>query len=322
VLVISRLAACRGAADSVVVVRVGDRPISSATVDHWASVITRKGAFGAARGEPRGTAKQRALAFLISSDWLIGEAADEGAPVPERAVDESLIDREYEGAEFQKSLHATGQTVADVKLETSAELAIDAIREKLASRVSRFVPPEREVVGFYGRHRALFHTPAARVTDLIEGQPSASVAAALARRLGSGRRFAEAAFRERIGRTPIYMSTPEKARAINTIFATRPGVIGRPVLINRGWVVFVVRQVIPARPQSFAQAHEEVVRRLEVLRMRRTAASFDRAYRARWSARTSCRPGYVVQGCLQSAQSLGSFEDPFSKDVPPRSPKS
>jgi hypothetical protein len=312
------LAGCWRAPAGVIVARVGERAISKAAVDHWTSVIARKGSFDGVRGEPRGTARERALAFLISSDWLIGEAAAQGSPVSERAVNEELAGDHYESAELQRTLRQSTQTIADVKLEVSAELALDAIRQRLAERTLQTPPREREVVDFYRRHRSLFHTPAARVTDLLEEQPSASAAAALGRRLGAGSRFAKAAFRERITRTAMFLSTPEKRRALSVIFATRPGVVGRPVLINDSWVVFVVRTVTPPRPESLAEAHADVLRDVENLRRRETAAKFDRGYRARWLAKTRCRTGFVVQGCPQSARPLGRFEDPFSNEAGPR----
>lgn len=311
------LSACGGLADSAIVAHVDDRTISKATVGHWSALINRGGGFnfGELRGKAHGTARRRALALLISSDWLIGEAAREGIPVSERHVEEALVARENKRPRLREHARETGQTVADIKLELSAELAAEALRAKLASR-ARDAPP-REVTRFYRDHRELFSRPAVRVTDLIEGQPTAAAAAATVRRLGRGRRFAEQGIREHVTRTPNFMFTRDKTRVVNAIFAARPGVLSRPLQLNKSWAVFVVRKAIPARPvKSLAEARAEILARLQASREGAIVREFDRVYTHRWRAATSCLPGYVAPGCRQSARTLQAYEDPFSAGAP------
>jgi hypothetical protein len=285
--------------------------MSKATVDHWIGVIRREGAFIGLRGEPHGTLKQRALALLITSDWLIGEAARQGVLVSVRMVDEGLANRQREITEFKKYLHETGQTLAGVKLEITAELAAEALRQKLAARAGRLTP--REVVSFYHNNPRLFTTEE-RITELIEGMPSAAAATALVHRMGSGQRFAELAIHEGVTFDPAVMRTPEKAQLVNAIFTSRPGVVSRPLLVNRSWAVFVVRQVIPGRIKPLADARAAVLLRLRLRESRELALvrEFDSYYTARWEARTSCRPEYIGPGCPQFAGRLGVYEDPFS----------
>jgi foldase protein PrsA len=300
--------ACGGTPENAVVVRIGDLAITKATVDHWTAVIERKGAFSGFRGEPEGGAKNRALALLISSNWLIGEAAIQGVSVPESAIDEALGEREREG--LRKNLRATGQSLADVKLEMRAELAAEAIREKLASRASGF--SQQEVVDFYRANRASFSKPEERITDLIENLPSAAAAAKLVRRIGTGRRFAELAYHERVSRTARFLTTPEKVLVVNAIFAARPGVVSRPMMLNHRWTVFVVRKALPAVPLPLSKVRAQVQTRFNVTRQREIASRFDREYTTRWRAKTTCKAGFVGPGCPQAVGQLGAYEDPFS----------
>jgi hypothetical protein len=314
-LSITSLAACGGIADTATVVRVGDQAISKATVDHWANVIRRGGAFSGFRGKPDGTDKQRALALLISSDWLIGEAARQGTPVAEATVEQALAEREHEGGEFQKRLRATGQTVAGIKLEMRAELAAEAVREKLAEQADDVT--QQEVLDFYRQNRRLFSTSEVRVTDLLENQPSPAAATAFVSRAGTGRRFAKVAYHEQVTSSPGFTRTPEKARLVNAIFSARPGVVSQPMPLNGHWTVFVVRRVLPERPESFAQAQIEATKRLRVIRQKGLKAKFDREFTALWRSRTKCESGYVGPGCPQSAAVLGVYEDPFSRRAHP-----
>jgi hypothetical protein len=297
-----------GSGDSAVV-RVGDHPIGKATVDHWSSVIRREGAFSSYRGEPAGTPEQRALALLISSQWLIDEARHEGVPVSEDAVSRLLAVRERENGELREQIRRTGQTIADVKLELRSELAAEALRKKLARRAASIAP--REVGAFYRANPLLFET-GVRITSMVEGQPSAAAAAAAAPRLGSARRFRGQATHTHVSWAPMIVRSPEMTRAVEAIFKARPGVVGAPVLMHRGWVIYVVRKIIPGKIKPLAQVRAEVLQRLDERHQLEIASSFDRYYTARWKSLTSCRAGYVGPGCPQYGQPLGVYEDPFS----------
>ncbi len=309
------LSACGGVANDAVVVRVGDVAITKATVDHWTVAISRNGAFDGFREAPRGSAEQRALALLISSQWLIGEAARLGVSESDAAIDEALGEREREGKGFQQHLHAVGLTLADVKLQMRAEFASEAIRELLASRASKV--SQREVADFYRANRHMFDKPEERVTDLLENLPSPSAATALVKRIGTGRRFAHLAYLERVSRSPSYLGTPEKVRVVDAIFAARPGVASDPIRLNHSWTVFVVRKVVPATPQPLAKVRGEVVKALNVSRQHEIATTFSMEYEARWRAKTSCKAGFLGSGCPQKPGPLGPYEDPFSRRAHP-----
>lgn len=308
------VAACGATDDDAIVLRVGNHAFSKASVDRWSEVISRGGAFSGFRGDPRGSAKQRAIALLISSNWLIGEAARRGIPVAQASLEEVLAERERE-ASFKKHLRATGQTIAGVKLETEAELASEALREKLAEQADAVT--QKQILDFYRQNAKLFYTPPVRITDLLEGQSSASAATALVSRIGTGARFTSMAFHEQVTSSPGFTRTPEKARLVAAIFSARPGVVSQPMPLNGSWAVFVVRRVVPAKPQPFAPIRAQVAARFRVTRQQELKNRFDREFTQFWRARTKCGAAYVGPGCPQSAAPLGAYEDPFSMRAHP-----
>jgi foldase protein PrsA len=302
--------ACGGTPDSTVVVRVGDVAFTKAAVDHWTSVVERGGPLGGFRGKPlHGTARQRAVALLISSEWLTGAARLQGVPVAEAAVDEVLVERE-QSAEFKSRLRTLGQTLADVRRELRAEIAGEALRAELAGEAHQFT--QHDVAEYFRSHRDQFRTAEIRVTDLVENLPSAPAARALVRRVGAGRRFTAMAFHEQVTHTAGFMASPEKAAVVNAIFAARPGVVSQPMLINHNWTVFVVRRIIPPRYEPLARVRDAAASQFDIMRQHEVARRFDREYRQRWGARTRCRAGYVAPGCPQFAGQLGAYEEPFS----------
>jgi foldase protein PrsA len=198
-------------------------------------------------------------------------------------------------AEFQAELHQTGETVADVRLEIESELAAAAIANKLAKQAARF--SDSEIADFYRRNRRLFVKPEEREVQLIEHLPSPTAAVALVRRLGTGPRFAQRALDETLVLNPHENVDQTEKDVTKAIFETRPGVLSRPMRLNVGWSVFIVRRVIPARLKPLRRVRGEAIQRLLALHHRRLTASFEREYSARWRARTRCSRGYVVQKC-------------------------
>ncbi len=303
---------CGNSANGPAVVRVGPDAIGERTVTHWAHVIERGGMLGESSGGERGAPRERALDFLISSTWLAGEAERLGLAVPSQAVDRGALERSAaSGDEFDERLHSTGQTAADVKQEVRAELTLAAIRGSLAKRAAQVT--DDEVAAFYQSNRRMFIESESRDVDLIETLPSRAAALALVRRVGGGSRFAKKAFHEKPSRASIAKwKQLDKKAVLRAIFATRPGVVSRPMRLGESWIVFVVRRIIPASLEPLAKARGKIVQILTARRHAQITAQFDREYKAHWTARTSCRPGYVVQGCAQYNGPIAREENPFA----------
>jgi hypothetical protein len=313
-LLATGLGACGSTEKNPVVARVDGKAITRTMVDRWTGVVQRGGAFTGFRGVAHtGNARQRALVLLISSNWLIGEARRQGVPVSDKEVNGALAERMQGSAAagFRKRLKRTGQTIAGVRVELRAEMALDGIRESLARRATQF--SQSDVVSFYRRNSQRFSDPKVSVVDIIENLPSAAAATALVKRIGTGRRFEEMAYHKELAYTPgVLAGAVSKKEVDRAIFAARPGVVSQPMRLFNGWTVFVVRKVIPPRPRPLAAIRSEVVVILKQQRKRDISDAFAKEFRSRWVGRTSCRDGYVVSGCAQYAGPLGSYENPFA----------
>jgi hypothetical protein len=291
---------CAGERSSPVVLRVGAVVIDRATVDHWARAIALGSAVAGALGRSSSTPRQKALDFLISANWAIGAAAERGLDVSEGAVEHGLREK-IEAApngrgEFEEEIAATGQTLADVKLEVKAALALAKLREFLSTRV----PPvtQAQIVDYYKRHRQSFRIPDRRLVDLIEEIHGYAHAVALGKRLGPGERFVKRAIRELVPRqTPYENAHRENGRMVRAIFATPPGQIGGPVIYHSRWVLLVVTKLVPGSIKPLRKVKAEISERLSTQRHRLALASFLETYRREWTAKTSCEPGFIVQKC-------------------------
>jgi foldase protein PrsA len=304
------LTACAQGGQGPTVVRVGRWTIGRAEIEHWERVIARGAAPVALGPAHAGATKEAALDFLIRAEWLIGQAKEDGMPVSKRAVDREIHGRiEVDGEEFRSRLRSAGKTIADTKLEIEAELAAGSIDSELTTRAADITP--QQVLVVYRRNPSRFRLAELRLTDLFEQLPSRAAAASLARRMSSKASFVRhATNHELLFWMPV--SLPERAAVLRAIFAARPGVVNGPMKFQGKWTVFSIRQIIPPRPLSFAMARAKVAAALIAGRQRRFTAAYLDAYRTRWRAKTSCRRGYVVQGCREYAGPLRHEPDPFS----------
>jgi hypothetical protein len=92
-LCLACLTACGHGSNDPVIARVAGTPIHEATVAAWARAIEAGSAAGPAWAPPHASARERALDYLISAHWLIGEAAQRGLGVSARAVRRSISER-------------------------------------------------------------------------------------------------------------------------------------------------------------------------------------------------------------------------------------
>lgn len=293
-------AACgSGTTDSVV--RVGQAEITKTAVDHWTPVMTS--GLVAVSYLPRQQSqapRQRALSFLISSEWLIGEAANEGLKVSEREIEQRFEKKHnsFPGgdAEFHEFLKATSQTVADVKFDIEAELASSKIRQAVASREPKIT--QAQIVRYYNQNKQRYFVPERRYFD-IDNLQSKAEARRVRREVELGKDFAKMALHESLERPKGANVGSGKEAITRAVFSARPNVLSGPVRLYRYYSLFAVRRIVAATQRPLEQVQNSIKLRLAAEQRRRTLTEFVDAWRKKWTTRTSCRTGYVVPSCKQ-----------------------
>jgi hypothetical protein len=214
-------------------------------------------------------------------------------------------------SEFERELAGYKQTLSDVKLEIKAETAAAQLR----SAIFRGVPAvsQADIADYYARNRTQFYVPGLRTTDLIESIPGSRAAAiALGKRIGPGHRFANRALHEVVAQeTSGEQAERGNGDLVRTIFTAAPGSVSRPARFDHAWVLVVVRKVAPGRFKALSQVREAIASRLTDERRRVALHTFFTAFRAKWVARTDCRPRFVVQKCSQYRGPMAAEGNPL-----------
>jgi hypothetical protein len=296
----------------------GTSSITEHGVEHWAGLIAHGALVPAVADPARHSLRQQALAYLISVHWLLGEASQDGLKIAPQELTR-LVRREEgasgSGAELKARLSESGETEADVRLEASARWAAAALARRLASTADRSAAETvtgSVVESFYRAHIERYRLRERRRYDLIEGIPSKATAQALAKRLGSGKRFAEAASKELPFRPARFDAPRGQGAVYRVVFKARRGVLVGPLPLQGAWALFVLRRIEPARVQPLSEVQNAIKRQLNDRVRSQLVKGLIRAYRSKWTVQTDCRTGYVVQKCRQYVGSMAPEREPFT----------
>jgi len=118
---------------------VGAQAITGATYSHWLA-IAKKFETTAAKGRHVATATEdqsEVLQFLISADWVRGEAASKGISVSAAEVKKTFdrIRRQQfpKRGEFEKFLAKSGQSVADLLFRVEQNILSKRIQKRVTA---------------------------------------------------------------------------------------------------------------------------------------------------------------------------------------------
>jgi hypothetical protein len=309
-LAVVALTACsQGPGD--VVARVGETPITRTELEHW--LLVRAGA--GRRATPTETVKRQVLGFLISSQWTIGEASELGVKVSDEDARKQLELLRYETregikyerlpmeAKLQESLANPGLTSADRLWLTKLNMLATKIEQKRLAEAEQAIA-HAQVVKYYDEHKRGFLQPERRDLAWIVTYSESTLQKAV-REVRSGKSLVSVAKHVSLDPPTIegleLRSAREKAFAKH-VFAARPHVLAGPFRQQQNHYEFEVTRVTPARQLTLAQAEASI---RQALALRLVSTELPGTFERRWTARTSCRRGYIVPKCREYAGTRG-----------------
>jgi hypothetical protein len=137
---------------------VGAQAITGATYSHWLAIAKRTGS--PTRGHvPTATElRDEVLPFLISSDWVKGEAADLGISVSPGTVkknfDRIRSAQFHKRREFRAFLRKSGETIADLLFRVELNLLSERIQRRAVAGHHGAVSQQRALSKFVKAFKA------------------------------------------------------------------------------------------------------------------------------------------------------------------------
>jgi foldase protein PrsA len=338
------LAACgsSGGIPADAVVSVGGTPITQNTFKHWMQVATVSSASGPLAKNPIApdpptyakciahfkeisenkkitveTLKkqceiqyknllQQVLGFLISSQWVIGEANSLGVKVSDKEVKkqfESIKAQQFpKAAEFEKFLATSGQSVSDLLLRVKLNLLSTKIQQKIIKDKAKV--SQSQISKYYNEHKSLYSTPEKRNVLVIQTKSKAAAEKAK-HEVESGKSFASVAKSVSIdptsknngGLLANVGKGQEESNLDHAIFTATPNKLSGPLLTPFGFYVYELKSVTPGATQSLSQAQPSIKATLTANQERAALAKFVKEFKDKWKSKTECRGAYLVADC-------------------------
>jgi foldase protein PrsA len=342
------LAACGGGLPGDAVVQVGGTSITKAAFNHWMQVASASTAASGgkvvvpeppsysaciahlaatapkpAKGQKAPTTaqlktqceqqykslQQQVLGFLISSEWVIGEASSLGVKLTDAEVRKQFLkikDQQFpKPAEFKKFLSTSGQTVSDLLLRIKA---VSLLPQKIEAKIvkDKGKVTDAQITKYYNTNKSRFGTPEKRSVQIILTKTEAAAKSAK-KEVQSGKSFAGVAKKVSIDPTSKakggvlsgVIKGQEEKTLDAAIFSAAKNVLSGPVKTPFGFYVFEVKSITAGKQQPLSKVKSSIKQQLTATQQQKALTDFVKAFKKKWTAKTDCRAAYLVADCKQ-----------------------
>jgi foldase protein PrsA len=339
------ISACGGIPGDAVV-QVSGTPITKTAFEHWMKVASASTATGSteksvvpeppnytacvahlaattakpAKGQKAPTTAQlksqcateykslqsEVLGFLISSQWVLGEASSLGVKLSDAEVKKEFAkikSQEFpKASEFEKFLSTSGQSVSDLLLRVKLNLLSQKIEKKIIKEKSKVT--EAQVQKYYNENKSKYGTPEKRNVQIILTKTEAAAKSAK-KEVESGKSFASVAKSVSIDPTSKAnggvlkeVVKGEEEQALDTaLFSAAKNVLGGPVKTPFGYYVYEVLSTTPGTQQPLSKVKATVKQQLISTGEQSALTKFTKGFKTKWKSKTECRSGYSVADC-------------------------
>jgi foldase protein PrsA len=289
----------------------------------------KKAAPAPAKGKPKTTDAQyktqcqqtyqglrdQVLNFLISAQWLEGEATDMKVKVTDAEVQKSFNATKKQSfpkaTAYASFLKRTGYRTSDLLLRQRLQL----LQTKIVAKVTKGTATvsQAQVVAYYNNNKSRYAQPERRDLRIVLTKTAAQAQAAKSA-IQSGQSFSTVAKKFSIdqaskaqGGKLLGVAKGQQERAFDTaVFAAKKGVLEGPVKTQFGYYVFQVQKITPASQQSLAQATPTIKQTLSAATRQKAIDAFAKNWQKKWKSRTDCRTGFVIASCKNAPKTTST----------------
>src|SRR4051812_20088523 len=250
--------------------------------------------------------KQQVMQFLISSQWIQGEAGEQKVTVSDAEVEKQFATTKKQSfpkeADFQKFLKTSGMSLEDIKFRVK----LDALSNKLRAKITKGkdAVSAKQISDYYNKNKSRFAQPERRDLRIVLTKTAAKAKVA-EQALKSGQSWKSVAKKYSIdqasknqGGVLLAVAKGQQEKALDdAVFAANKGKLSGPVKTQFGWYTFEVDKVTPASQQSVKEATPTIKQLLASQNQQKALDKFVKDFRDKWKGKTECRKGYVTQDC-------------------------
>lgn len=254
------------------------------------------------------TLKDTAMANLITSRWIAGEAADRGITASDTDIQNWIKQNIGGPAAFQKQAKAAGFTPAAAR-EQARFIVLGQELQKEVLPAKAPTVSEELVRDFYEANKSQFTQPETRDVREIVNKDKSQVeqAKAILEKDDSDSSWKKVAAKystdkatKTNGGLRQGVAKGQSEPALDQqIFAssTTPGQLVGPFQGQAGWYLIEVEKVTPESVTPLDKLESQIRQQLGQGEQQQIAAAAQKSITDKWTVRTFCASGYVVQQC-------------------------
>jgi len=296
-----------------------------------------------AKGQPKPTTAQfkqqcqteynglrdQVLQFLISAQWIVGEADDQGVKVTDAEVEKQFETTKKQSfpkeADFQKFLKSSGMGLDDLKFRVKVQALSDKLRTKVTK--GKDTVTDAQVKQYYDKNKSRFSQPERRDLLIVLTKTKAKADTAL-NALKGGQSFKSVAKKFSIdqasknqGGKLLAVAKGQQEKSLDdAVFKASKGKLSGPIKTQFGYYVFKVTKVTKSSQQTLTQATPTIKQLLQSQNQQKALDSFVKDFQKRWKDKTNCRNGFVTQDCKNAPKPKKSSTVPpggVTQNAPP-----
>ena len=259
--------------------------------------------------------KADVMQFLIQSEWVQQEAAEQGVKVSDQEVQNRLEEekkRAFPGKngekKYQEFLKTSNMSEEDILFRFRLETLQQKLTQKVTEKEAKVT--DQDVQAYYEKNKKRFAQPERRSLNVVltKGKAKADQAKAALEGDGSFKAVAkkysiDEASKAQGGKLPDVAEGQQEKAFDEAIFKAKKGQLEGPVKTQFGYYVFEVTKVTPASQQSLEQSEETIKNLLRSQRQQKSLDKFIKDFRERYKEQTVCAEDFEVAECENAPKS-------------------
>jgi foldase protein PrsA len=252
--------------------------------------------------------KREVLGFLISSQWILGEAASLGVKVSDAEVKKQFVKIRTQqfpsAAEFEKFLTTSGQTVSDLLLRVKLNMLSQKIQQKISK--AKVNVTQAQIQKYFNENQSRYSVAEKRTVEIILTKTEGAAKSAK-KEIESGKSFASVAKAKSLdpasnkkGGLLGEIAKGQQEQTLDAaIFSAQKNALSGPIKTSFGYYIFEVLGTKAGSSQSLSQVQAAIKQQLTATQQQAALSKFVKNFKKKWKAKTDCRSSYVVEDCKQ-----------------------
>ena len=250
--------------------------------------------------------RNQVLEFLISSQWIQGEADSRNVSVSDAEVKKQFDTTKKQSfpkdEDYRKFLVSSGMTEADLLFRVRLDSLSNKLRDSVIKGKDKVT--DAQIAEYYNKNKTRFAQPERRDLRIVLTKTEARASEAKGKLQGGAsfstiaKQYSTDPSSKAQGGVLLQVAKGQQEKALDdAVFAAKKGTLSGPIKTQFGYYVFQVQKITKASQQTQAQAKETIKQLLASQNQQKALETFVKDFQSKWKDQTECRKDFTVDDC-------------------------